>query len=749
MTSQLNNSNENKEQVLQETETLRPVFFDQSQQLDPPSSSADQTKRARLDASVIAPDDTVSDGPLQSAEGSREVEAGVISSTSASSNTLMNIDRHHHHSIHHRHIMYQPHDLGAHQSPHADTTKPPSPTSLSKDCKSHVPSSSSVNQHSRVAANENGSYDPRFSRKNSVHRLMHSSKKSARMAASSNASSSKAPKLYRRFRSRSLPIINYTARSLVLQQQAFPVRLKANQQIFSYANPNVLYQPSSSSYNKHPSQNVATSAPSLPPINLQSLKEIDLQEILKNPQLRHDILFDPQLQFRPNLDGDRGRKKKSMIEKYWMEIERECQQFFDAKGISGIDTSKIPRLPALFTTLRDILLSLLPAKDRAPVNEIMDIDLTLQQFAHGSFDFVAMAQWLGEVFKSHCAPMRDQWVSEMIRKFQEAYAEASVCKLVLGLRSIFSILEAMKLDVANHQVRILRPVLIETAAEFERDYFNQLINHCKIDISDSLKWFYENHKIARDDEGKLPDPNSVITSSIIKLLSCRSLATEFPSTMAFDHTRLVLLRADVRQLVCNLLCIVLYKQLLINYQPAVAYRHKSLKLENINRVQDEILAIVTDDNGNIKWTRNIQSIAVQLVKNVVSDPNTDVKHVQNLPQPLIDFAYNWLIKQIQPSSNVYGLMESKIFKEISAEINSATSSVPPNLKWVTESKVRGEGSPFTALKQKKADSELSGIANRIATLSKFHWSVFKTYYLEHLESCQKMDFAPAATRLTV
>lgn len=99
---------------------------------------------------------------------------------------------------------------------------------------------------------------------------------------------------------------------------------------------------------------------------------------------------------------------------------------------------KLPRLPVLFTTLRDILLSLLPVKDRAPVNEIMDIDLLVQQLSHGSFDFVAMAKWLGEVFKSHCAPMRDQWVSDMIAKFQQSFEENSVEKLVQGLRTIFS-----------------------------------------------------------------------------------------------------------------------------------------------------------------------------------------------------------------------------------------------------------------------------------------------------------------------
>ncbi|KAM9916505.1 hypothetical protein OXX59_009925, partial [Metschnikowia pulcherrima] len=177
--------------------------------------------------------------------------------------------------------------------------------------------------------------------------------------------------------------------------------------------------------------------------------------------------------------------------------------------------------------------------------------------------------------------MRDQWVSEMISKFEDASTENSVGKLVQGLRSIFSILEAMKLDVANHQIRILRPVLIETAVEFERDYFNQLVSHGKIDISDSLKWFCSNQRKESQsfagNDSTVDDYKSVLASSIIDLLSCRNMATEFPSTLAFDHTRLVLLRADVRQLVCVQLCIVLFKQLITSYEPALEYRAASLQ----------------------------------------------------------------------------------------------------------------------------------------------------------------------------
>ncbi|KAG5420412.1 SOK1 [Candida metapsilosis] len=498
----------------------------------------------------------------------------------------------------------------------------------------------------------------------------------------------KAPKFIRKFRSRSLPIINYNNPNSAF----FPhYRKKHN---------NVLLQNNSTTEeNSQPAQ-PSSAVPPLPPINLQSLKEIDLHEILKNPQLRHDILFDPQLQFRPNLDGERGKRKKSIIDKYWMEVQKECQQFFvpnvDPKSI------KITRLPILFTTLRDILLSLLPTKDRQQVSEIMDIDLLVQQLRHGSFDFVEMSKWLGDVFKSHCAPMRDQWVSEMSVKFMDAAKYNSVGFLVGGLRMIFQILEAMKLDVANHQIRILRPVLIETAVDFERDYFQTLISHQKININDSLNWFYKKFvkKTTDVDYSNLQINEAtlkpIVINSIIDLLSCRQMATEFPSTLTFDHTRLVLLRADVRQLVCVQLCVVLYKQLVVNAKAST----QLLSPTNITKVQQEVLAIVTDDNGNIKWTKNIQAIALQLVKNVAP----------SLPQHLVEFSYNWLAKHIQPNSEVYGLMEVKIFKELMAEI------------MVLEEKTE------------TANTEMKNIAQRIATLVNFHWNVFGSYYLDHIQS---------------
>lgn len=628
-------------------------------------------------------------------------------------------------------------------------------SSSSKSASATTSTSSQINS-GRASQNGNGNNNPNPNN-NSITTNTHTS-----MAPNT--------KFIRRVRSRSLPIIAYTQSSMAGQLNSSTQSKFTNTSHNHSHNPHYRYKNSQ--------------VPPVPPINLQSLREIDLHEILKNPQLRHDILFDPQLQFRPNLDGERGRRKKLIIDKYWTEIQRECSQFFMNPPITPKNI-KIPRLPLLLTTLRDILLLLLPHKDRAAVSDVMDISLAVQQLQHGLFDFVSLAKWLGDVFKSHCAPMRDQWVLEMINKFEIAYSTSSVENLVGGLRMIFSILEAMKLDVANHQIRILRPVLVETAVDFEKDYFNQLINHCKIDITDSLKWFCKNHQSKRDRIASLMgkqfrpiqaatasanassavgsasstsdlEYKSVLVCSIIDLLSCRNMATEFPSTLAFDHTRLVLLRADVRQLVCVQLCICLYKQLC------------SLKLlappsaAQVQRVQEEILAIVTDDNGNVKWTRNVEATSLQLVRLV--DPT--------LSKSLIDFSYNWLIKQIQPSSEVYGLMEEKIFKVLTADIltglrmgssttstasNSASGSAAITMSAVanasnltsgaaaaaaaaTAAAAAAAAAATTAAPSSAASTnaegnkatEMSNILNRILTLVKFHWSVFGTCYVDYL-----------------
>ncbi|MCO5598597.1 hypothetical protein L7F22_052694 [Adiantum nelumboides] len=133
-----------------------------------------------------------------------------------------------------------------------------------------------------------------------------------------------------------------------------------------------------------PHQSPTVFTPSVfPPINSQTLKELDLHEILKNPQLRHDLVFDADLQFRPNFDGERGKRKRDVCNKYWRAVQREiqsrcaCTSFYGGLELpcvcassrrrgSGLGMQPIAdprffaRIPNLIAELRCICLSILP-----------------------------------------------------------------------------------------------------------------------------------------------------------------------------------------------------------------------------------------------------------------------------------------------------------------------------------------------------------------------------------------------------
>ncbi|KAF9572066.1 hypothetical protein EC968_010397 [Mortierella alpina] len=269
---------------------------------------------------------------------------------------------------------------------------------------------------------------------------------------------------------------------------------------------------------------VASSTASLQlPITRATLRELDLLEIFKNPQLRHDIVFDPHLQFRPNFDGERGLRKRREADRFWREVGVELntrRSILSARreaaatmlSLAGLSASSpssrliqqqaqqmcpLPTatlLPRLIDELREILLSLLPAApapaaapsqdgsktsqvraapqlspERAQLMSTLDPDLLLQELDHGVLDVYALFRFLGDSLKGHCAPMRDALVESMVSIVVDSE------EIVRGIRMCFEILEWMKLDIANHQLRTLRPWLLDNSIDFEQKYFTELL----------------------------------------------------------------------------------------------------------------------------------------------------------------------------------------------------------------------------------------------------------------------------------
>lgn len=193
----------------------------------------------------------------------------------------------------------------------------------------------------------------------------------------------------------------------------------------------------------------------VPPVNLKTLRELELSEFYRNPKLRHDVVFDSQLHFRPNNDGTRGLKKKVDSHGYWQLVLVEFEVLMNASRKKGSSTRSYERpmkIPILLVTMRDILLTLVPRADREEVESSLDPQLLMQQLEHNILDLKRMSLWLARIFKAHCAPMRDQWVDLMVSQFARGVDNGDTRELMEGWKSIFGILEAMKLVSSHKQI---------------------------------------------------------------------------------------------------------------------------------------------------------------------------------------------------------------------------------------------------------------------------------------------------------
>ncbi len=200
-------------------------------------------------------------------------------------------------------------------------------------------------------------------------------------------------------------------------------------------------------------------APDSPLVTKQSLAELDIQNVVTNPSLRHDINFECDLTFRPNMDGVRGRGKQSLADKYWTALVAEIRLYDLLLQQKRLPQNLLEnpqetqhyaqrRLPTLFRTICDILKCLIPDRDHPQVDQILDVSVLMQGIEHGVFDLVRLGEWIAHLLKEHCAPMRDVMVDSMVDSMRRGIKKQIGHRselIVHGLRELLGILEAMKL----------------------------------------------------------------------------------------------------------------------------------------------------------------------------------------------------------------------------------------------------------------------------------------------------------------
>ncbi|KAI5784688.1 T-complex protein 11-domain-containing protein [Geopyxis carbonaria] len=440
-----------------------------------------------------------------------------------------------------------------------------------------------------------------------------------------------------------------------------------------------------------------------PPVTLSTLKELDLHEIYRNPKLRHDVVFDSQLHFRPNLDGNRGRKKREQADVYWKLVLHECEMLFAnvrnrQAGVGGMAL----KLPILFSTMRDILLTLVPKSDRVDVEAALDPPLLIQQLEYGVLDFKKLSEWLACVLKAHCAPMRDQWVEQMVSRVAYGVENGKTSAFVDGLKMVFGILEAMKLDVANHQIRTLRPHLVSTAVHFEQGYFQEKIESGRLSMAEPRDWYQRG---AAANPGST-DPYVIFTRATTEMLTPSKYAT-FPGTFQFDFERLEGIRDDIREATCLKVAILYFRQ-------HTAGSKRDLDQATINTLRAQLLAILSEEEGPYRWIKGSDAVALHIAQ-AANEFNGNRGLVD---AKTVDMAEGWFMKHLRVDSNIYGLVEREVVRDITTLVLQVMKS------WSSLST-----SPIMQAAALTGSSfELPTISQRISHIAFLHWRIFGKLY---------------------
>ncbi|PYI06628.1 Tcp11-domain-containing protein [Aspergillus sclerotiicarbonarius CBS 121057] len=486
-----------------------------------------------------------------------------------------------------------------------------------------------------------------------------------------------------------------------------------------------------------------------PPVTKSTLSELDLPCIMSNINLRMDANFDRDLHFKPDLDGEKGRRKRKEAADYWeaMAVEIAIYAFGavhentnDNGSPNGPPQTFEPRLPAMFETLQDVLKTLVPERDHPGVVQNLEVTLLMQQIQKGVLDMVGVARWLAALLKTHCAPMRDEWADRMVEQIRSGSETQNSLEIVGGLQTLFSILEAMKLDVANHQIRAFRVLLIEDTVPFLQEYFRGKIERDNFRVEASRLWYLD----LRDRElRRMPKPAqvdrfwpiSLLFGGISDFLLQFHNPEAFPETFVFDSDRLWQLRSCLQNLISLDICWFIFESY-VNAQkrylsaPAQTYATFRTRIGSLMEENEEC------PRGSPLWLKNVRCIALEIARFACAACFQDGSVSDDVIAP-IETALEW---HLSNESYLFQYFQSSLREKLlGATFATAKKYLDMSPLAICESQ---RNQPQTAMGQQHYDVER--ISMRLAHMGVLHWKVWAPI-LYVRESVTPTDVASART----
>ncbi|KAK7902891.1 Protein SOSEKI 1 [Exophiala xenobiotica] len=377
----------------------------------------------------------------------------------------------------------------------------------------------------------------------------------------------------------------------------------------------------------------------MPPVTKETLEELDLMWIQSNINLRVDINYDHDLHFMP-VSGHKGEQKRQEAKKYWLSLEAElrivyqhnlqasCSCCQEARPSSPVELQYFtPRLRQMFLTLKELLAILIPDRHQDEIVQYLDISLLLQEVTHGLLDVVRLARWLCVLLTTHCAPMRDDSAQEMAEQIREGAERGDLHALVTGIEKLFAFLEAMKLDVANHQIRSFRYHLIDDTVAFQQEYFRLRIVNEKLNVTASRQWYLDASQEHQQCQMAGQTPRTMALGALVHGLTelCISSDRNIPETLKHDRSRLKTIREEIQDIVHLRISLTVYNTLVQQLRGPPSKDPTSLKPmqnrleETRSLLQNRLMDLTEGSMGpdtyiSEMWLRHAHSIGLELTR---------------------------------------------------------------------------------------------------------------------------------------
>ncbi|XP_051822062.1 T-complex protein 11-like protein 1 [Antechinus flavipes] len=279
----------------------------------------------------------------------------------------------------------------------------------------------------------------------------------------------------------------------------------------------------------------------------------ELMETVKgvtNMALAHEIVVNGDFQIKPTA------LPEDSLEKRVREIVHKA--FWDCLSVQlSEDPPTYDHAIKLVGEIKETLLSfLLPGHSRLrnQISEVLDLDLIKQEAENGALDISRLAEFIIGMMGTLCAPARD----EEIKKLKD------IKEIVPLFRALFSVLDLMKVDMANFAVSSIRPHLMHQSVEYERKKFQEFFEKQPNALDLVTQWLQEasedlinqrsrNSLMAREgaagsEETAALCPLTIQNHAYMKLLKWDHTHRPFPETVLMDQPRFQEMQQELERL---------------------------------------------------------------------------------------------------------------------------------------------------------------------------------------------------------